>query len=78
MSSCGADWATSMASSWMKSPTDKDRLLLKHWYCCPITRSWMSNSEFSMKKGFLFKKSITLIGDKSPPAARDSNEVACA
>ncbi len=26
---CGADWATSMASSWMENPTDKDRLLLK-------------------------------------------------
>ncbi len=27
---CGVDWATSMASSWMENPTDKDRLLLKH------------------------------------------------
>ncbi len=30
VSPCGASRATSMASSWMDNPTDKDRLLLKH------------------------------------------------
>ncbi len=36
---CGADRATSTASSWMENPIDKERLLLKHqWldhrFCC--------------------------------------------
>ncbi len=36
VSPCGADRATSMASSWMENPTDKDRLLPKHQRCPPF------------------------------------------
>ncbi len=33
---CGADRATSMASSWMGNPTDMDKLQLKHQLCTPF------------------------------------------
>ncbi len=42
VSPCGADRATSMASSWMENPAYKDMLLLKHH--CARRFHWENNN----------------------------------